>query len=268
MIEVRRLGLYALNISVALLWLAGCAQTQKTQPHRRHSYYRRSPGVYHTVEKGQTLWRIASTYGVSVEDIARVNNIQDPNTIEAGQRLFIPGASRELKVNTREKASVAKKEIPAASPEPKVSARSSPPPKIRRGVPEESDYSPLEGQFIWPVKGEILTESEENFLAGDGINISAPAGAEIRAAQAGKVVYSDNKMNYYGNMVIIKHQPPYFTVYAHNAENLVQPEQSVIQGQLIARVGKTGRVTVSCLHFEIRKGEAPLNPLSFLPKLE
>ncbi len=250
--QVSHIKPYTLIILLLLLELfSGCTHSSKSQSRRQYSY--KSPsGVYHTVQKGQSLWRIAKTYGVSLEDIARANNISDPNLIEEGMQLYIPGADRELPVEVGEA---------------KIS-RERPKPKNRRKVSKEPDYPPFKGNFIWPVKGTLPAVSEEDSAPDGGLNILAPAGADIRAAAPGRVVYSDNKMNFYGNMIIIKHQPPYFTIYAHNAENLVKTDDVVTQGQVIARVGQTGRIGAPCLHFEIRKGEEPLNPLPFLPKLE
>ncbi len=102
-------------------------------------------------------------------------------------------------------------------------------------------------------------------MKSDGIDIAVPEGTEILAAEKGQVIYADNRMQYYGNMVIIKHEHQFFTVYAHNLTNLVSANQWVKRGEVIAHAGSTGRVETPTLHFEIRQGETPVNPLTYLP---
>jgi lipoprotein NlpD len=99
----------------------------------------------------------------------------------------------------------------------------------------------------------------------DGIDIDAASGTPIRAADSGKVIYSGDEIKGYGNIVIIKHGPTLTTVYAHNAANLVREGNAVKKGQVIARVGRTGRATGSHLHFEIRNHNKPVDPLLVLP---
>ncbi len=102
-------------------------------------------------------------------------------------------------------------------------------------------------------------------IKNDGIDIAAPTGTNILAANSGRVIYADNKMQYFGNMVIIKHKYQYFTVYAHNSVNLVTANQWVTKGQTIAKTGSTGRASSPRLHFEIRHGEKTVDPLTYLP---
>jgi murein DD-endopeptidase MepM/ murein hydrolase activator NlpD len=98
----------------------------------------------------------------------------------------------------------------------------------------------------------------------DGIDVSAPIGTPFRAADSDRVVYSDNKMRGYGNLIILEHRDKFFTIYAHNKENMGKEEVLVEQGDIIARLDKTGNATGSYLHFEVRKGSRPLNPIQFL----
>jgi murein DD-endopeptidase MepM/ murein hydrolase activator NlpD len=207
--------------------------------HQR-DIYQGEQGVYHTVKRHQTLWRICKTYGVNIDEVARINGIKDKSKIAVGQRIFIPGATKVLKVDIYVED---------------VTAR------------ERSTTVIYEkGKFIWPVKGTVTarfgtTEKRQH----DGIDIAAPVGTPIRAACNGRVVYNDNKMRGYGNLIIIEHADNFFTVYAHNKENMVTEEVTVSQGDVIARVGKTGNATGPHLHFEIRKGSNPLDPMLFLP---
>jgi murein DD-endopeptidase MepM/ murein hydrolase activator NlpD len=131
-------------------------------------------------------------------------------------------------------------------------------------------------KFIWPVKdGKILSRfGPRGSSFHHGIDIAGNYDTVIYAAAEGRVVYSGNgsfpyKGNYlrgYGNVIIIEHSDNYFTLYAHNFKNFVKKGDVVFQSQAIGKVGDSGRVTTPHLHFEIWKGEKPLNPLKFLPK--
>jgi len=197
-------------------------------------------GVYHTVKRHQTLWRICKTYGVNMDKVARINGIKDKSKIEVAQRIFIPGATKILKVDIYVED---------------VTAR------------ERSTTVRYEkGRFIWPVEGTITARFGTNEKRRhNGIDVSAPVGTPIRAADSGRVVYSDNKMKGYGNLIIIEHKDKFFTIYAHNKENMVTEETAVKRGDIIAQVGRTGNATGPHLHFEIRKGSKPLDPVLFLP---
>jgi lipoprotein NlpD len=178
-----------------------------------------------------------------MEEVARINGIRDKTKIEVGQRIFIPGATRVLKVDIYvEDVTVGEK---------------------------ANAVTYDKGRFIWPVAGKITASFNAKETTGkrrhDGVDISALTGTVVRAADSGKVVYSDNKMRGYGNLIIIEHHDNFFTIYAHNEENLVKEEVFVNQGDAIAKVGKTGSATGPHLHFEIRKGSTPLDPMLFLP---
>ena len=97
----------------------------------------------------------------------------------------------------------------------------------------------------------------------NGIDIKAREGSNILAADGGKVIYSGSKLRSFGNMIVIRHPRGIYTLYAHNQVNYVQVGQRVGRGQVIGRVGHTGRSTGSHLHFEVRLGDEALNPLAF-----
>jgi lipoprotein NlpD len=100
----------------------------------------------------------------------------------------------------------------------------------------------------------------------DGIDIGAKEGTPIRAAAAGEVVYSDQRLSGYGKLIIIRHSSDMFTAYAHNQRNLVRKGGRVKAGAVIARVGRTGRASGPHLHFEVRRGSTPVDPLAYLPR--
>jgi murein DD-endopeptidase MepM/ murein hydrolase activator NlpD len=122
------------------------------------------------------------------------------------------------------------------------------------------------GPFVWPVQGKVIGAfgSSNEGLKNDGINIAAPSGAPVVAAADGTVAYAGNELRGFGNMILIRHDGGFVTAYAHNASLLVKKGDKVKRGQTIARVGQTGAVFGPQLHFEIRKGTQPVDPMSFL----
>jgi murein DD-endopeptidase MepM/ murein hydrolase activator NlpD len=122
------------------------------------------------------------------------------------------------------------------------------------------------GDFIWPVRGPVI----EGFGAGpdgtrnEGINIAAPRGAPIRAADGGVVAYVGNELRGYGNLILIKHPQGWISAYAHCGAVLVRRGEKVRRGQIIARVGATGNVTEPQLHFELRRGQKAVDPRPLL----
>ncbi len=186
-------------------------------------------GIYHIVTRGLTLWRIARAYGVDLEKLAEVNGIEDPTLIKTGQRLFIPGATRVLEIEPYR-----------------------PPITLTAG-------------FIWPVKGRVTSSyGRRKGELHTGIDIGAPRGENVVAARDGMVIYSGKGFSGYGNMIMIEHENDIVTLYAHNASNLVKTNQRVKQGELIAKVGSSGNARGAHLHFEIRVGNNPVNPLLYL----
>ncbi|MDF1791626.1 MAG: LysM peptidoglycan-binding domain-containing M23 family metallopeptidase [Thalassobaculaceae bacterium] len=121
--------------------------------------------------------------------------------------------------------------------------------------------------FTWPVKGRVISGfgPREGGLHNDGINILAPAGSEVRAAENGIVVYAGNELRGFGNLLLVKHEDGYTTAYAHADRLLVSRGDKVQRGQVIATVGQTGNVSQPQLHFEIRKGPRPVDPRKQLP---
>jgi murein DD-endopeptidase MepM/ murein hydrolase activator NlpD len=229
---------WALFFSIlVILSLSGCTRHRVVigrapPPEKR--------GVYHVVEKHQTLYRICKTYGVNLKEVASLNGIVDPSKIQAGQRIFIPGAMKVLKVEVIIEDVV-------AEPEEK-----------RKVVYKKLD-------FIWPVEGKIsnVFEGAES-KRHQGIDISSSLGTPIKASNAGTVIYSNNTIKGYGNLIIVRHSEEFVSVYAHNQANLVEEGMWVEKGQIIGKVGQTGRASGPHLHFEIRRNNKAIDPLLFL----
>jgi murein DD-endopeptidase MepM/ murein hydrolase activator NlpD len=188
-----------------------------------------APARY-VVRQGDTLSGVARRFDVAMADVAATNGIESPYRLSVGQSLEIPGVETA-------------KAVPDAAP----------PPLTGRG-------------FLWPVDGKVVGGFG---LAGNGqhhngINIAARKGAPVVASEDGIVVYASDGIDGYGRMILVRHAEGYITTYAHNATLLVEVGDVVRRGQVIARVGDTGDVSTSQLHFELRRGTKPINPEAVL----
>ncbi|MBT6716587.1 MAG: M23 family metallopeptidase [Nitrospina sp.] len=222
---------------IAFLFLTAC-QGFKFDPWPESPY-----GIHHTVQKGQTLYRIAQVYEIDMEVLRRANHIRDASNIKVGSQLWIPGASRV-------------RSVPTTSSSSSRSAKKKNSPTVR----------PRKGVLVWPAKGTLTSGfGKRNGRQHEGIDIAAPKGTPIYSAAAGEVVFSGWGPTGYGKMVIIKHQHHLTTVYAHNSKILVKKGTRVKQGQKISLMGSTGRSTGPHLHFEVRNDTKPKNPIKYLP---
>jgi murein DD-endopeptidase MepM/ murein hydrolase activator NlpD len=152
--------------------------------------------------------------------------------------------------------------VPAPPENPPNAAK--PPPQTATVVPEPAPRS--NSPFLWPVKGKIISGFgvKPGGLHNDGINIEAAAGSRVVAAENGVVAYAGNELRGFGNLLLIRHADGWVTAYAHNDKLLVKRGDHVKRGQVIAEVGSTGNVTSPQLHFELRKGTEPVDPLKYL----
>ena len=199
-------------------------------------------GVYHVVERHQTLYRICKTYRVDIKEVASLNNIGDPSRIQTGQKIFIPGATKVLKVE------IYIDDVAAES-----------------GEREREKIAYKKHDFIWPVEGQCVDIFEETERRRhQGIDIASPLGTPVKASSSGTVLYSGNTIRGYGNLIVLRHSQEFVTLYAHNQINLVEEGLWVERGQIIGKVGQTGRASGPHLHFEIRKNNKAMDPLLFL----
>ncbi|OEU62195.1 MAG: hypothetical protein BA870_07045 [Desulfuromonadales bacterium C00003094] len=233
-------------------------------------------GVYHTVQRGQTLYRIGQVYRADVNHLARVNRLTDRSQLEVGQRLFIPGASSvkyvPATVLARSKKSV---KLPTRKNKTTNTRTARPPVAAKAPKPVTADVSrsairakvkAAKGTFIWPVRGSVLKKfGTKGSHANKGIEVAAAVGSCIVAAAAGKVTYSGDGITGFGNLIILKHDDSYFTVYGFNQANLVKSGSFVSQGQKIALAGRPPTGGQARLHFEIRRGKEAVNPVPLLP---
>ncbi len=210
-------------------------------------------GDWYVVRPGDNLWRISQQTGTSVDVIRRTNRVADVHALRIGERLWIPGGRAGSS--------------PSATA-PAVGAAPDRPRSLERSWGGDcSDAAREHGlRFEWPVAGRLT--SAYGLRRGrphDGIDIAAAKGTTIHAAEAGKVVFAEDRLGAYGRVVIVKHVGSWATVYAHNDANLVEEGDFVEQGDPIARVGRTGNASAPHLHFEIRRSNRPRDPLACLP---
>jgi lipoprotein NlpD len=219
-------------------------------------------GVVHVVKRGETVYRIARAYGIDPADLMETNGITDPRAVSAGAELFVPGAQET--VDAGGAADATPTPASSSSADRTASPAASGAPAPLPGGPRPLGKGPS-AVLAWPLKGVLY--GRYGVRAGqrhDGIDIAAPEGAPVGAAADGTVLYAGEQPAY-GAVVILKHEGGLVTLYAHNAKVLVREGERVRRGDPIARVGQTGRTTGPHLHFEVREGTRPRNPLLFLP---
>lgn len=287
-------GSKAALAGLALAVLAGCASPTRTPaPVEDRSASRAVvapaaasslPGAenagkpgYYTVRPGDTLIRIALETGQNWRDIARWNNIENPNVIEVGQvmRVVPPVAAGSAPSVAPADTAVARPVAPASAAVaalPPASAASAarpassastgtaalPPVNTPPVAPGDEDIA-----WAWPVSGgSVVAGFDEQ--KNKGLDIGGKAGDPVLASADGRVVYAGAGLRGYGNLIILKHNNTYLTAYAHNQTLLVKEDQTVRKGQKIAEMGSTDTDRVK-LHFEIRRQGKPVDPTKYLP---
>ena len=217
---------------LVLSLITGCSTTHKKEPVTAPSRVvpvaataEKPIGIYHKVSKQESLWRIAKTYGVSLESIVKANNIPNAAVIEENQLVFVPGALQVQKIV-----------VPDIKPD----------------------------EFAWPVKGRVISFFNDVKGQGTnrGIDIMAAQGEAVLAAREGEVVLPEY-LNGYGYTVILDHLDGFYSVYARQSDVVVKAGETVAKGAALGRLAQSGRVAF--LHFEVRKMDQPNNPLYYLP---
>ncbi|MDO6415715.1 peptidoglycan DD-metalloendopeptidase family protein [Sphingomonas sp. BIUV-7] len=232
-------------------------------------------GRYHLVQKGERGIAIGRAYGVDWNRIAELNHLEEPFTLRAGERLLIPSTREVAGMSMEERAKAFRIDIddlvtgnePALAPKAKPAA---PVKTAARPVPASvavaEPAAAFSGRFAWPLTGDILRRYglQASGARNDGVNIRARMGETVRAAADGVVAYAGD-LAAFGKLVLIRHGNGWLTAYGHADSLLVTRGQAVKQGQPIAKAGATGSAREPQLHFEIRDGRKPVNPLSWLP---
>lgn len=255
-----RLSLAAVATALALSSLlgVGCggarpAASVETVPASR--------GVHHPVDAGHTLWRIATAYGLTVDELARANGLDVATPLVTGQRLFVPGA-------------VARLSIPDYPADPR-DARSAGGvgelgelaglAEAAEAIDDPAPRAPDDDAWLWPVPGGRLLSpygAPRGSRRHRGIDIQGAPGAPVLAALDGRVVYSGSGMRGYGKTVVLDHGNGLRTLYAHNSRLLVEGGETVRRGQTIAHVGRTGNATGPHCHFEMQRNRVAFDPMT------
>ena len=228
------------------------------------------PG-YYTVRQGDTLIHIALESGQNWRDIARWNNIDNPNVIEVGQvlRVIPPAGVAGTEV------AVAKPVVPGSvvpstgAPAPAASG-----PRASASAPVVASLPPVNSPPVsageddvpwsWPTTGAATVLAGFDEQRNKGLDIAGKPGEPVLAAADGRVVYAGAGLRGYGNLIILKHNNTFLSAYAHNQVLLVKEDQTVRKGQKIAEMGSSDADRVK-LHFEIRRQGKPVDPAKYLP---
>ena len=228
---------------------------------------------FYAVQRGDTLYSIALSFGVDVRDLARWNDMSDAGALRIGQLLRVtppaessvatvtpitPGGTTEVRPLPAPGAPAAPTPLPpTASVAPSAPTSPAPPPA---SAPPAPDAAALTWQ--WPVAGKVI----DGFDAprNKGIDIAGNEGTPVQAAADGEVVHVGSALRGYGNLVIIRHPGEFVTAYGHNRKILVAQGQQVKRGQQIAELGSSDADRPK-LHFEIRHQGKPLDPIKYLP---
>ena len=247
------------------------------------------------VQPGDSLWLIAKRNGTTVKALRQTNNLNG-NNIRLGQTLIIPNGAKKAPVqvaavtpSTMNDAVVPSRlpvsrpkstKVAVASPKP-VEVKPAPytppnptnPAKTDAPAPKSPEpvktvkASPDSGSgFRWPVRGRIISGfgKKPNGERNDGIDLAVPEGTDVKAAESGVVIYAGNELKSYGNLVLVKHENGWVSAYAHNKELLVKRGDKVQRGQVISKAGRSGGVDTPQVHFELRKGATPVDPMKYL----
>ncbi len=195
-----------------------------------------------------------------------------PATVEARAQAYNLDIDKLLRGEPQARARPVRHRPPplaAPSPTPVGEERPSSPSgggvRTAEGVAAEPIASAI--HLDWPLTGRLLSTfgAKPGGRFNDGINIAASEGTPVHAAADGTVIYAGSGVAAFGNLVLIRHAGGWLTAYAHCAALLVAKGDTVRRGQPIARAGATGEVDAPQLHFEVRRGRTPVDPLRLLP---
>jgi lipoprotein NlpD len=215
--------------------------------------------VRHRVAPGETAFRIARSYGVTVEDLATliptVGSDDDPDEPHAEPDV----ASAPERGG--DSVAVGREDLP---PRPSVQGRAT---DSRERAGASRPEPATKGMLDWPLRGVLYGRfGKKGREPHDGIDLAAPAGTPVKTGQEGTVLYAGEQKGY-GLIVIVQHPNGIITLYAHNRDLRVKTGQTVRRSQVIATVGESGRTSGPHLHFEVRVDGKPVDPVDYLGPL-
>lgn len=240
-------------------------------------------GGTHTLRAGESLYGVARQYRVPLAELQRVNGITEPTRVRMGTVLKVPGAGQPDAVSSRTEAPQTPAPIaneqttpPGVIPGVRVinqpEKRASLPDRLNDATPEPS-AAPAQPaasatRFRWPARGKVIGTfgKRPDGTSSEGINVALPMNADIHAVEGGRVLYASNEIQAYGNLVLIQHENGWVSAYGHADRLLVKRDDVVKKGQVIAKAGRTGSVNQPQLHFELRQGAKPVDPIAHLER--
>jgi lipoprotein NlpD len=237
-----------------------------------------APDGFYVVKRGDTLYSIALDHGADYREVAQWNSLDDATKISVGQLLRVkPAEDRRTQVGAARVPGRIESRPIEAMPQGQGDGATRTEPKAVR-LPYSKENAAMVGReggatdakgadaagFVWPAKGKVISGFSEP--RSKGIDIDGKPGDPVVAAAAGRVTYIGSGIPGLGKLVVIKHDNGFITVYAHNREILVKEQQAVARGEKIAELGATDAERPK-LHFQIRKGSAPVDPMRYLPGL-
>jgi murein DD-endopeptidase MepM/ murein hydrolase activator NlpD len=235
----------------------------------------------YTMKPGDSLYGIARAHNISLSELQRVNGISDPTKVKVGMVLKVPGGANPAATTAPGPVQPA---APGGENEPphgvEISSKNvhiinvSPKPEqgsenqVATNTDTANDADSSGPKFRWPAKGKIIAEfgKRPDGTHNDGINVAVPQGTEVHAAEAGTIAYAGSELKGYGNLILVRHANGWVSAYAHNDQILVSRGDTVKRGQVIAKAGKTGTVDQPQIHFEIRQGSKPVDPLAYMER--
>ena len=254
-------------------------------------------GGSYTVAAGDTLYGIARKTGSNASAIQQANALSSPDSIRVGQRLTIPGGGSAPTTAVAAAPALTPAVAPAQQPKPvTVAAPAQPAQPTQANKPETvASYTPPAaasapvkassdiaekstevaalppeatgvGRLRWPVQGRVISQfgSGSAGKSSDGIDIAVPEGTSVRAAENGVVIYAGDGLKGFGNTILVRHEDGLVTVYGHASQLKVKRGDQIKRGQELALSGMTGDADRPKLHFEVRKGTSPVNPMTYL----
>ncbi len=236
---------------LAVLWLStliGCS-THSVPVRDSGQNVARHPAGVRVVQRGDTLFTLSWQHGLDYQTVAAWNGITPPYTIYPGQTLRLYPPNRAAR---------------PASPPPLTTPL---PAGASPALPQPASTANADAsvRWQWPASGPILRRFDGEASGKKGISIGGTSGHQVRAAAAGRVVYSGSGLVGYGRLIILKHNNTYLSAYGHNQDLFVQEDAEVRAGQVIADMGSSGTNRIQ-LHFEIRRNGKPVDPLRYLPR--
>lgn len=273
------------------------AAPRPSQPERNSAQAERAPATTsnngsYTVVSGDTLFGISRKTGASVDRIRQANNLSG-DSIRIGQTLVLPNGNAVASAQparaenstaspsaTKKETVVAARGTPEEKSEPRKVSTYTPPASAANSTEQtsaaadkasngdEQEVAALApestgvGALRWPVRGRVVSAFGDG--NGDGINIAVPEGTSIHSAENGVVIYAGDGLKGFGNTVLLRHEDGLVTVYGHASDLKVKRGDQVKRGQEIALSGMTGDAERPQLHFEVRKGTSPVDPMTYL----